>query len=473
MMRFVVALTLVAAQAGPAFAQAPCADTIEALADVVIKGRAYVPRLAARRYGTQAAFLKIRYGDLPTEETEVLLKTLQDAGAIEADQLAATWTIHQHGYAAAKKTFDAKTLELAMTSIGISVMRAMLLSDDGAELVATEIAALPKERQPLAVNSAMMAAIDLPDEQKARIVEVAEQHELWFLAATFAAIQSDVAAWKRFSERQEKRGGLDDISTAISWAPAFVGNPALPRGAYDQPEHAEQRKMVHDVMITAALEPERDFLMTFLNQTGLIEPTAAVAKQVREDILSGKLNRKGLFDDTWRIAYRALVKATGQPDMVATTFDSIPFSPGRYLRTSDGFSVRDVIDRLFAVETLTPYVQSKADAPPAAPTEISAKMAGQWATWSGVAQMIRSDAPSPGLTADPAMLGIAAELLFAKGDDEKLADFIAGAPAGEPKVALANDFATRLDRKCSSYLWHPGEAVLLAGQQIYKFDTPK
>ncbi|WP_075290353.1 hypothetical protein [Pararhizobium arenae] len=473
MMRFVLALTLAVTHSAPALAQSACADAIETLADIVIDGRADVPRLAARRYGTQAAFLKIRYGELPAGETEALLTTLQDAGAIESDQLAATWTIHQHGYAAAKRKFDAKTLGLAMSSTGISVMRAMLLSDDGAELVVTEMAALPKERQPLAAKSAMMAAIDLPDDKKARIVEVAERHELWFLAATFAAIQSDVTAWKSFAERQEKRGGLDDLSTAISWAPAFVGNPALPRGAYDKPEYAEQRKMVHDVMITAALGPERDFLMTFLNQTGMIEPTAAVSKQLREDILSGKLNRKGTFDDVWLSAYRALLKATAQPDMVATTFESIPFSLGRYLRTSEGFSVRDVVDRLMAVETLTPYVQAKADDPPPVPVELSAKMAGEWANWSSAAQMIRGDAPSPEPTADPAMLGISAELLFGKGDEKKLTEFIASAPAGEPRVALANDFAARLDRKCASYLWHPSEAVLLAGQQIYKFDTPK
>ncbi len=37
-------------------------------------------------------------------------------------------------------------------------------------------------------------------------------------------------------------------------------------------------------------------------------------------------------------------------------------------------------------------------------------------------------------------------------------------------VGLAEDFAGRLDRQCSSYLWHPAESVTLAGAPIYKFD---
>ena len=41
------------------------------------------------------------------------------------------------------------------------------------------------------------------------------------------------------------------------------------------------------------------------------------------------------------------------------------------------------------------------------------------------------------------------------------------------KVALANDFAGRLDRGCASYMYHKGEALLLGGLPIFKLDGLK
>lgn len=81
--------------------------------------------------------------------------------------------------------------------------------------------------------------------------------------------------------------------------------------------------------------------------------------------------------------------------------------------------------------------------------------------------------PLAPLAKDPLKAPIVAELLFAAGDHARLADFVLAVEPVETRLAIATDFAMRLDRGCQSYLHHSAEALLLAGQPIFKFDPAK
>ena len=69
-------------------AACPAKATILSLSDAVLADRDKLPRLKARGYGAEAAYLKIRYGALPMEMAADLAHGLRDAGVREALDLA-------------------------------------------------------------------------------------------------------------------------------------------------------------------------------------------------------------------------------------------------------------------------------------------------------------------------------------------------------------------------------------------------
>jgi hypothetical protein len=91
-----------------------------------------------------------------------------------------------------------------------------------------------------------------------------------------------------------------------------------------------------------------------------------------------------------------------------------PTDGWRYVRTSDVFTVRDVIDRLLAVEALQPYVTGKVNDMPPVPADLSDKLKADWPRWTEMATKVRDGAVSPILAADLETFGIVTELLFAK-----------------------------------------------------------
>ena len=82
-------------------------------------------------------------------------------------------------------------------------------------------------------------------------------------------------------------------------------------------------------------------------------------------------------------------------------------------------------------------------------------------------------APLTPFAKDAAKAPIVAELLFVSGDPARLTDFVLTVEPAELKLALATDFAMRLDRTCASYMHHPAEALMLSGQPIFRFDPAK
>lgn len=225
-----------------------------------------------------------------------------------------------------------------------------------------------------------------------------------------------------------------------------------------------------DALETVAFEPESDFLNTLVNQTGRLGAVDTVATILMTQIADGTIKRNGTLDNAWLLAYRHLAVLIGRSEL-DSFLDITPYSGSRYVRSNGIFMLRDVIDQLLAVETLQPYVTGKIGAVPAEPIEFSTKMKDAWPHWVQVASLIRDGVPTSDLAKEAVTFGIASELLFAKGDQVALRTFIEQAPAGVARATVANDFSMRLDRGCQAYLARPGEALLLPGQSLFRFDT--
>nr|WP_298100482.1 hypothetical protein [uncultured Shinella sp.] len=465
-MRFVPALALglsllatTARAEGPA--ACPAQATILAFSDAVLTERGKLPRLKARGFGAEAAYLKIRYGKLSMEDAAALANGLRDAGVREALDLAGAIDATRGGYDALKVSDPVQLNGL------ISTLRAILQHGDGEKLFSA-IASLPPERRTSLLGSVVPAVIDWPDADKVKLAASAGRHKLFFVQAGLAASQRDANAWPVFVAGFADQSMIPDLTRMWNWAPALVGRPALPRIPLPDAKMQAMQKSLHTVTVAAAQEPERDFLMTYVNQTGSIPPAEKAAQAVMAEIAAGRIKPGGLLNTAWLTAYRVLRENEADPTVVDGTLESIDV----HMRAVGDVSVRDVIDRVIATDTLTPYLTGKSADLPAMPKDISAKFQAKWPLWTELAGSLKSSPLTP-FAKDEAKAPIVAELLFAAGDPSRLADFVLAAEPAEMKLALATDFAMRLDRTCASVLSHPAEALMLAGQPIFKFDPAK
>lgn len=459
------AMTLIAL---PARAQdCPAEPAILALSDMVLAERAALPRLKARGAGAEAAYLKIRYGRLPADKALDLARGLRADGVREAADLAGALEATHGGLDAVA----ASTGNPAEIGTLVSTLRAVLLYGDGEKLLAA-LAGLPAERRETASPRIVAAVIDRPDAEKAALAEAAGRHGLPLLQAGLIATQESADAWTVFAENHPDRDRLADLTRLWSWAPALVGRPALPAVAAVEPDVALLRESFHAAQIAAARQPERDFLMTYVNQTGDTAAAAKAGAALAAAIDDGTVRSRGTLDAAWLVVYRALRGAVDNVPAMDGTLDIVTFTSARYPQASGGISVRAVIDRLLAVEALSPYLRGEAGTLPAMPAEFGAPFRAEWPLWTEVAQALKG-APLAAFAKDPARAAMAAELLHAAGESGRLADLVLSVADTETKIALATDFSMRLDRGCASHFHHRGEAVLLAGQPIFRFDPAK
>lgn len=448
----------------------PQRETILSFSDIVLADWATFAPKAGYKYGAEAAYLKIRYTPLPDEQILVLLANLlQQNEYASADDLAMAWYLHHFGYKALQASAGAK-FDDNFSGIGISGIRALLLQEGGEKVMMTRFAASPfmpldGSGQAFTVAGGIVAAAiaDQPDVLKERVARAAEAHGLYEIANSVSASEKDISAWDRFMARGSAKDNSDKLMHYANFARAMVGHPWV-KAAKTVKEDRLQR-----IMAATALEAEESFLKHVMMIDSGNEVATLVAERLVLSMLHDRvIKRRGAMDITWLFEYRAAVALAGQ-SAVEAAFDAKPYDGNRYVRTSGAFTVRDVIDRLLAVEALQAYLTRKIDAMPPKPEDLSDKI--NWPRWTEMATKVRDGTVSPILAADLETFGVVTELLFAKGDQEALRAFIRQAPSGEARLAVANDFAMRLDRACAAYLYHPGEAFTLNGRPIFKFDT--
>ena len=465
-------LLLLSCLASPALASdkfCPQRETILSFSDIVLADGAGLPPAVTNKYGAEAAYLKIRYAGLGDEETRILLAAVlqRSPESQAANDLVSAWYLHRFGHKALRGAAGAEKFDEMMSGLRISGIRALLL-DGGEDLLTKRFAAFPFIPLDTTVGAFTNAGgvisasiVDQSDEFREKIVRTAEANGVPDIANYLAASENDLSAWDRFIARGSTKGSKLRPDFNANFARAMVGHPRVSGRSPD-------REQLHGNMIGTAFEPEESFLEHIMYVEGGFKIGDLVGERLRQQIESGAIRRSGTMDAAWLFSYRAAVELAGRSALEDHL--SRPYLGRRYVRTSDVFTVGDIIDRLLAVEALQPYLTGKADAMPPKPEDLSDKI--DWPRWTEMATKVRDGAASPILAADLETFGIVTELLFAKGDQEALRAFVRQAPSGEARLSVVNDFAIRLDRACAAYLYHPGEAFTLNGRPIFKFDTP-
>jgi hypothetical protein len=448
-------------------ASCPARDAILQLSDVVIGKRGALKRLEARNFGIEAAFLKIRYGELPPAEVEALLASPQLEDARGLADLVFAWSVHNLGLAATAERIGPQAMEASILASPSSI-RALVLRE-AEDVVVNAFAAL-EGAQSGAVAAIYTAIIDLDDARKARVVAEAVEKDQWLLAVAVAATMRDQEAWPTALGNIADSEEAIQLSRSFRFLPRLVGNPDLPLAPGEESFDPVGRKRLNDIIGIAAMQPQLDFLSTYVNYSGLVDETTAASAALLSALDTGTVARKGPLDAGWLVTYRALVEASADDAALDETLRNIT-PRARAFRTS----IAETLDWIIAVDALRAYVRGESDEYPDAPPHgPGGTLGADWNTWTRIAEFIVSGTSLVVIAGNNEReLAMAAELLLVRDDPISVAWVLDNAAPTATVLNLATDFADRMDRQCEGYTWHMAESLLLAGQPIYKFDNAR
>lgn len=458
-----LAVVLGAGALSPVLAQGVCPErrAILYLSNTVLTHRQSLEPEQAHRFGTEAAYLTLRYAPLEGRDGDDFVRSLLGEDMRDIRDLAFAWFVSTDGMTRAAQELGVEASEEAILSTPTTIRPLVLMNAE--DVIVNAYRSKPSfERGASLARWISLALLDLSDEIKARVAAEAEEKGEILLAAMILSTMRDQQELKDLIARTSDAALLARIAAETVTNSLMVGNMPLPRD--DQPITPEHKK-VYEISVAVAMQPEEDYLHTFFNQTGLLDETHKAASALRAAIEEGTIRHDGTHDAAWLLAYRALLEASDDDERIKET-----------LRSFDGFSVRanwdkiaGDIDRIIAIEALRPYLRGDTDSLPQQPEGPGGTLAADWSRWLALATLVRNSSLISDPGTDLRSLAMTAELLFAAGKADALAIMLAGsAPSGET-TALAADFAKRLDRGCASYLWHLGEPFV--GMPIYKFDS--
>lgn len=448
----------------PAVAQESCgAETdIISLADYVLANRSKMPKLQTRRYGALSAYLKIRYQQLTVEQVDGIVGPLVTGNVDRARELLISWRISNLGLEAMLSAATPEARQEFVTPVaGLSMLRAGLMSGEVAYLF-DALAAAPEGHHDGSQIGLVHVSVDIDDASALEIAAEALARNLVVAAGGLVATHSDAAGWRAFVERLPDRQQADALVNRLSWYPALRGRPALPRPPAADAQGKMGRALIHQSMIAAARTPERDFLLTYLNQSGDFAGTGAAATMIND------LTRDGAVIDmetAWLVVHEALKAAAPSREAVERQLASIPFSGTRF----GGGNVRETLDTMLAVEAFK-AAASGAGAVPEMVEGASEEFVVQLPAWREAAAAVREGADLAPFRSSGQRLGIVANLLFAAGRSADLAKFLTSTVPNSDSIRLAEVYAEVLDRRCGGYLAFPAEAVTMPATPLFRFE---
>jgi hypothetical protein len=463
MTRLVAGAALAVLMVAPALAQEACpaAGEIVELSRLVLDKRGELPRLQARRFGVEAAYLTLRYAPLEGEAARRFVTDLMGQDILDFNDLAFAFLAATEGMAQAEIALGKDAALEALTGTP-SGTRAAIVFETPQRLL-DGFAQLHDEGAKGPLHAIYTGLLDLPDKDKSAVAVLAEERGHIALAGSLYATMQDEKAWPDYLARIPDRELARVIADMWTWLPALVGNAPLA-----SPDTTSQQTWadIYEVLTLAAVQPEAEFINAYFNQTGLIDGALSMARALGAAIEDGSIARAGTMDAGWLLAYRTI---RGMGDRFAEEIDGTlrDIHVGkRPLRQN----AAEAMDWIIAIDALMPYLTGKTADLPGAPHAPGGTLEDEWATWKELAVAARTAPAAIESGGDERRTAIAAEIVYATGAHDVLHTLIANLPTTSTSLGLADDFAKRLDRQCASYLWHPAESITLAGAPIYKFD---
>jgi hypothetical protein len=450
-MRGVLGAVVALVMAGTAAAQ-ECAERglILSLADRVLAGRPDLGRFQQRNYGTEAVYLKLMYGGVEGEAALDLFEGLIAAKVRGADDAMAAMVVADSGVAAGLATLDPDPAA-ALARGRLATARAVLLADP------TAYFALRAEGPPDLGASQPVALLvaDQPDAVRARIAEAAEAAGDVRAAALLLADMADPAGYEAFVARH---AGAVELELDVFHQGSGLRQRDAPfPHAGPRPVNLLNRGKFFVALKAVYHDGQQGFLSIVMNQTGDVDASVIAAQALLAAIAAG-LEPWRDPEGGWALQAMALEAAMGTATvrLVLSSFDW-PSRSVRHYAGKAGMSLGVMLAR----RALAPVARDNAVLP-ARPTLTPEDF--PWDVWVKVAGVISGGGlPVP---ADAAERIAAIELLDAVGRTAEAADM---AGPLEEAMPVWRDLMIRLDRRCAGFTVHPGEALWLGGEVLYKF----
>ncbi len=465
----VLALACIFTATGPSGAGADTLNTckfvdpITEYAAFVLDKRGDLQKFKKRRFGTDALHLLIHYNAMPGAEIRQHLVRLKAAKVGLADELAVSWA-----YGAGD---DADRDWLTTTfkpdpAVDYSVLKALLEFDNGKALFRyldqLETADVRYHRQFGAVLTGHITAT-WSDERNATFVWNAIAAGYPEFAATALFVSSDRDVYHRFvaNNASDEAVRLQDAQTLFNSLLTVPNNTGpLTKGT----DRAEANTRFYPILRLGYLMGEADFTLIALNQTGREQEIMRAANRVLAKIDDGTLDPVTDPDAGWIAAFEAMIAELGR-DGADDALTGYEIARLRHY----SITARDFLDWVMAARAVRDHFRSGADGDPPKPANLQAKF--DWSGWVETANAVRAGTFDPIATRDAQATRVAVEVLFAA---EKFGAVGAAVVTSDLKLdaqlKILRDFALRLDRRCLKAAVAPGQAVILGGQTVFRFD---
>lgn len=447
----------------PALAQDSCGaeKEIVALADYVLANRSKMPKLQSRRNGAISAYLKIRYQNLAAEQVETLVAPLAVASVDGARELLDSWRISAEGLEAMLADHPEAEKGLLTPGTGFSQLRAAVLTGE-VPFLFDKLATVP-ERQRGRIEIRMAEALlDIEDDSAQAIAQEALSRNLPTVAAGLIASHADAKAWQAFIDGVTDKARSEALVRQFYWFPAFRGLPAFARTPAADTQGEIMRVLFHQTAMASARTPQRDYLSTYLNQSGDYAGVGAASIALNDLLRDGATID---METAWLVAFEALKEASAAKDDLDTQLKAIPLSGTRF----GGTNVRDALDTMLAIEAFK-SVASGSGALPDMVEGASNDFVVQLPAWREAADAIGKNGDLAPFRASGQRLAIVANLLFAIGRQADLAKFLSGTVPNADSIRLAEIYAEALDRMCAGHLNFPGQALTMPDTPLFRFD---
>ena len=435
------------------------APTIMAAADFLLAEPAVFPNFWRDHFGDDAAYLKIRYGDLTHAEGSALLADLEKRSRppqrIAELRLAYATTQERAAMMAGMQALP--NVNSIVPQLGASAWRA-LVTEDGGDWLLGELARGKTSDAHNPSDGIALALADLDDEAKSRLAKRAEDAGIWRLALRLRATQDDLADYVAYLDRLPAAAGKDARAQFIREA-LYVADLRPTFDISKQPAEVQaidRRNGMGSVLRTmgrlVAEVPQTAMLLQVINYSGDLRVGTTVAEGLNARIAAKQ------FDPI------------NNPDAVtAAMLDGLDYILGRNERENILAGIRisemqsetaeSFVERALTRFTLAPFMQGSEAEPPPRPKQLAA--AFPWEQWVGLAGKLKAGEPI-----SPEDRVVAADVMIAADRPSDAVALLKTAGDWKAAVLQAHGLALALDRRCADLLRPPAALA----QPLYRFD---
>jgi hypothetical protein len=413
--------------------------------------------------GSDAAYVQIRYGDMPYAEARQLIAALsarQHPPERIAELSIAHATTEERAQMLASLTAEQQVASGAWGSA--SLWRALIVADGGDWLFSQLSRWRDEQAQGWVSDQIPPAVADVGDEALGALGKRAEGAGLWQFASEFYSLESNLADLVAILDRApDEAAGTREyqlrravFEAYLRYAPFEIAiQPAEVKAAVAARSDLAFWQPLGPLIGRA---PDTAVLMNLINQTGELRRIGSeVAYGLLVEIDGGHLDPAGAPDAVLTSMVERLDKVFGKGSREDLLARMTGAGGAGYHRKG----VADFIDRAVARDSLAPFMRAEASAVPARPQALSSAL--DWDHWV----LTAGDLLASRRIAEADRL-VAADLLVAAGRPAEAVDLLRQSASQKDAQARAHELIHRLDRRCGNTFLRP----LPLQEHLYQFD---